>query len=151
MNAPLPSFPPPGSSDVSSTRLRTWTEECRGFAQAPLPPPRPPPLRLLFQLFASEPRRRSQSRRTSWCCAVPKTRASCLSISPSGSTREFVRVCFSGGGTVNLVSASLALQLPFKKYGENGQTSSCKPNFPAADPRRAEIPAGKPAEAAVPP
>lgn len=59
--------------------------------------------------------------------------------------------CVFPGGIVNLVSASLALQLPVKKYGENGQTSSCKPNFPAADPRRAEIPAGKPAEAAVPP
>lgn len=61
-----------------------------------------------------------------------------------------VRSRLSFGGKFSLVSASFVFQLPFKTYGENGQTSSYKPNFPAADSRRTEIPAGKSAEAAFP-
>lgn len=49
----------------------------------------------------------------------------------------------------SLVSA--VLQLPFETYGENGQTSSHQSNFPAADPRRPQVAAGKPAQAALPP
>lgn len=65
---------------------------------------------------------------------------------PASSGASFL---FSWGGIQ--VFASFALQLPFKTYGENGQTSSYKPNFSAADSRCAQIPAGKPAEAAFPP
>lgn len=150
-NAPRAAALPSGRSDVSNDRLGTWIEEWSG-SSAPPAAARPPPPAIL-QPTSTADRQPAAHRPAAAPIPVfsPRIRVSRLFPRLRGLTSERTSRLFLRGEKVDRVSASFVLQLPFKTYGENGQTSCNKPNFPAADPRRAEIPAGKPAEAAFPP
>lgn len=148
MNASREVFPPFPRFDVTAVRLRTWIEECRG-ALSQLGSPRPPRPAICQPASTTD----SQPLVVLLPCGDPSLSSEpgrCFSARLLGYPLAGQRVC-SLVGEVSLVFASFVLQLPFKTYGENGQTSAYKPNFPAANTRRIEIPAGKSTKAAVSP
>lgn len=166
VNAARVAFPPSRHFDVTAARLRTWMEEWSGSDRAPSSSSAcPPPSTSSSYLPASLDDRQAAARRPAAArraVSEPGRRltffhrrffAAPPSARPSPRAGQRVR---SRPGNYTRVPvlhffASFVFLLPFKTYGENGQTSSHKSNFPAADSRRPQIAAGKPAQAALPP
>lgn len=147
VKAPREAPRPPGALTSPSA------VSAHGRRSVEAPPPAAAAALLLLQAPAiCQPasRRQTADCSSSCCCAesrLPPTPGVVFTVCEDlhGTASEFGRVSF--GWEIQVI-ASFFLQLPFKTYGENGQTSSFKHNFPAADSRRPEIPAGKSSEAA---
>lgn len=148
LKAPREASRPPGALTSPPSVSAHGRRGSRSSAKAPLPPPSSSSY-LPASLGDRQPTaRRPAAARSPVSLRPDPRRCFCRLRAPPQSRLASSVASLLGGG--NSVFASFVLQLPFKTYGENGQTSSYKPNFPAADSRRAEIPAGKSSEAAFP-
>lgn len=150
LNAPREAFPPSRWFDVTGVRLCTWTVKCRDSLSELRSPP---PSSSSYLPASLDDRQPAAHRPAAVRCPVFSLRARASGFFlPSSSSRistdrlsEFGRAWEKSTSSLRALFSSCP-----SRHGENGKTPSFKPNFSAADSRRTEIPAGKPAEAAFP-